>query len=58
MEVAKGKEVKALPEAKGPEADWGKEVAPKTKRSKPVKPQVVAQEKKASSGKAADPHVS
>ena len=58
VEVAKGKEAKALPEAKGLEANRGKEVAPKTKGSELVKPQAVAQEKKASSSKAADPPIS
>ena len=33
----KGKEAKTMPETKGPEADRGKEVAPKTKESKSVK---------------------
>ena len=42
VEVAKGKEAKALLEAKGLEADRGREVAHKTKGFKPVKPQAVA----------------
>ena len=56
--MAKGKKAKALPEAKGPKANRGKEAAPKTKASESVKPQAVAQEKKANSGKAANPSVS
>ena len=42
VEVAKGKEAKALLEAKGLEADWGREVAHKTKGFELVKPQAVA----------------
>ena len=42
MEVAKGKEAKALLEAKGLEADRGREVAHKTKGFELVKPQAVA----------------
>ena len=38
VEVAKGKEAKALPKAKDLEANRGKEAAPKTKGSKPVNP--------------------
>ena len=41
--MAKGKEAKALPEAKGLEADRGKEVALKTKGSELVKLKVMAQ---------------
>ena len=54
----KGKEAKTLLETKGLEADRGKEATPKMKESKLVNPQAVAQEKKATSGKAADPLVS
>ena len=54
----KGKKAKIVPKTKGPEVDQGKEVAPKTKESKLVKPHAVAQEKKAASGKAANPPVS
>ena len=57
MEVAKNKEAKALPEAKGPEANRGKKAAPKTKESEPVKPQAMAQVKKANLGKAVDPPI-
>ena len=42
VEVAKGKEAKALLEAKDLEADQGKEIAPKIKESESVKPQFVA----------------
>ena len=42
MEVAKRKEAKALPEAKGPAADRGKEATPKTKGSELVKPYTMA----------------
>ena len=42
MEVAKGKEAKALLEAKGLEANRGREVAHKTKGFEPVKPQALA----------------
>ena len=56
--MAKGKEAKALLEAKGLKADQGKEAAPKIKESEPIKPQGMVQEKKASSGKATDPPVS
>ena len=41
--MAKGKEAKALLEAKGLEADRGKEVAPKIKGSELVKLKVMAQ---------------
>nr|POE75377.1 hypothetical protein CFP56_60788 [Quercus suber] len=58
VKVAKGKEAKALLEAKGSKADQGKEAAPKTKGSELVKPQVMPQYKKASLGKVADPPVS
>ena len=51
-------QAKPLPETKGLEADRGKEATPKMKESKLVNPQAVAQEKKATSGKAADPPVS
>ena len=54
----KGKEAKTLPETKGPKADKGKEAVPKVKESEPVKPQAVAQEKKAISGKDTEPPVS
>ena len=57
VEVAKGKEAsqgKARPKDKGK----GKEAAPKIKESEPVKPQAVAQEKKATLGKVANPNVS
>ena len=50
----KGKEAKTLPKTKALEADQGKDVVPKTKEFKPIKPQAVAQEKKATSGKAVD----
>ena len=40
--MAKGKKAKALLEAKGSEADQGREAAHKTKGSEPVKPQTVA----------------
>nr|POE86107.1 hypothetical protein CFP56_02474 [Quercus suber] len=55
-----GKEVsqaKPLLETKGLMADQGKETISKTKKSELVKPQAVAQEKKATSSKAADPLV-
>ena len=42
VEVAKGKEAKALLEAKDLEADQGKEIAPKIKEFESVKPQFVA----------------
>ena len=42
VKVAKGKEAKALLEAKDLEADQGKEIAPKITESESVKPQVVA----------------
>ena len=58
VELANGKEAKALLEAKGLEADRGNEAAPKTKESELVKPQAMALVKKASSGKVADPSVS
>ena len=57
VEVAKGKEAgqgKARPKDKGK----GKEAAPKIKEFKLVKPQAMAQEKKATLGKVADPYVS
>ena len=38
MAKGKGKEAKALLEAKGPKAYRGKEASPKTKESEPVKP--------------------
>lgn len=40
--MAKGKEAKALLEAKDLEADQGKEIAPKIKEFESVKPQFVA----------------
>ena len=55
-----GKEVsqaKPLPETKGLEANLSKETASKAKESELIKPQVVAQEKKATSSKTADPSV-
>lgn len=58
LEGAKGKEAEALLKAKDLEADLGKDAAPKKKEFEPVKPQAVALEKKASSGKTADPPVS
>nr|POE76684.1 hypothetical protein CFP56_76376 [Quercus suber] len=54
----KGKEAKTLPESKGPEDVQGKDAAPKTKGSEPVKPQAVAQEKKTTSGKTTDSTIS
>nr|POF27446.1 hypothetical protein CFP56_08784 [Quercus suber] len=45
-------------ETKGPKVDRGKEATPKIKESKLVKSHVVAQEKKATFGKAANPSVS
>ena len=47
-------ETKTLPKTKALEANQGKDVVPKTKEFEPIKPQVVAQEKKATSGKAID----
>lgn len=58
VEGAKGKEAKTLSETKALKASRGKEAVPKAKESEPVKPQVVAQEKKAFSGKASDPSIS
>lgn len=58
VEGAKGKETKALPKAKDLEADLGKEAAPNKKESESVKLQAVALEKKASSGKTANPSIS
>lgn len=56
-EKGKGKEAKTLLETKGPKADPCKEAVSKEKESELVKPQAVASEKKATSGKAADPLV-
>ena len=47
-------QAKPLPETKGLEANQGKEAVFKIE---PVKPQAVAQEKKATSGKAANPPI-
>ena len=47
-------ETKTLPKTKALEADQGKDVVPKTKEFEPIKPQAVAQEKKATLGKAVD----
>lgn len=58
MEGAKGKETKTLPETKTSEAGRGKEAAPKAKVFLPIKPQAMAQEKKASLGKTSNPSIS